>query len=301
MVSVSVVPEHPVHAMAPTGRSERQHRTESIVSHLRLVEPSSSDSLDLTRQLIESNTRVARSIASRYKNRGIDLDDLEQVALLGLTKAAHRFDPTAGHDFMAFAVPTIRGEIRRWFRDHGWTIRPPRRVQELQARIMKAQGELEQALGRSPRPSEIAAHLGEDLDAVVEALSADGFFTPTSLDAAVGDGSSGLADLLGEEDPAMRSAEARAVLEPLLAALSDRDRSVLRLRFYEQRTQQEIAEAFGITQAQVSRILARILAELRARLADPGADPAAGPPAGQAPGGCSTRCVTYASPVTRAG
>ena len=126
-------------------------------------------------------------MAARYRNRGIELEDLQQVALLGLTKAAHRFDPDLGHDFMSFAVPTIRGELRRHFRDLGWVVRPPRRVQELQSRISRAQAQLEQALGRSPRPSELASHLEVDLDDVVEALAADGCFTPTSLDTPLDD------------------------------------------------------------------------------------------------------------------
>jgi RNA polymerase sigma-B factor len=208
-------------------------------------------------------------MAARYRNRGIDLDDLEQVALLGLTKAAQRFDPDAGHDFLSYAVPTIRGELRRHFRDAGWMVRPPRRVQDLQARIAGAQRELEAGLGRSPRPSEVAAHLEEDLTAVIEALSADGCFTPTSLDGAVGDGSSTLGDLLGTEDRAIESAEARVVLDPVVRLLSDRDRRIVRLRFFDECTQQEIAEDIGLTQAQVSRVLTRILGDLRDQLGEP--------------------------------
>ncbi|SFB24280.1 RNA polymerase sigma-B factor [Nocardioides alpinus] len=220
----------------------------------------------LTHDLIEANLGVARSIASRYRNRGIDLDDLEQVALLGLTKAAQRFDADAGHDFMSYAVPTVRGEIRRHFRDAGWMIRPPRRIQDLQARISAAQGELESALGRSPRSSDLAAHLGENLDDVVEALGADGCFTPTSLDLTVADGSSTLGELIGRDDADLARTEARIVLEPVVAQLSERDRRILHLRFFDGRTQQEIAEAVGLTQAQVSRVIARILADLRADL-----------------------------------
>jgi RNA polymerase sigma-B factor len=220
----------------------------------------------LTDELIEANLGVARSIASRSRNRGIDLDDLEQVALLGLTKAAQRFDPDAGHDFLSYAVPTVRGEIRRHFRDSGWMIRPPRRIQDLQARIAGAQDELERKLGRSPRPSDLAAHLGEDLDNVVEALGADGCFTPTSLDITVADGSSTLGDLIGREDADFSSAEARIVLEPAVGHLTERDRRIVQLRFFDGRTQQEIAEAVGLTQAQVSRVLTRILADLRSDL-----------------------------------
>jgi RNA polymerase sigma-B factor len=218
----------------------------------------------LVDELIETHLEVARSMALRYRNRGIDLDDLEQVALLGLTKAAHRFDPDAGHAFMSFAVPTIRGELRRHFRDCGWMVRPPRRVQELQARIGQAQDELLEILGHAPRPSELAAHLDVDVSDVVEALSVDGCFAPAALDAPVGDGStSALGDRLGADDLAYDAAEASVMLEPAVRNLSARDRRIVYLRFYEERSQQEIGEAVGLTQAQVSRVLTRILKDIR--------------------------------------
>jgi len=230
--------------------------------------PAASPASTVVDDLVETHIGVARSIARRYRNRGIDLDDLEQVALLGLTKAAQRFDPAAGHDFLSYAVPTVRGELRRHFRDAGWMIRPPRRIQELQGRITRAQHELEASLHRSPRPSEIAQHLDEDLDSVIEALAADGCFTPTSLDLTVAEGSSTLGDLIGADDRSIESTEARIILAPVVRELSDRDRRIVHLRFYEERTQQEIAEAVSLTQAQVSRVLTRILASLRAVLAE---------------------------------
>lgn len=273
MVPMSIVPDcttRDPRPRRPLDGKERARRTDDIVCDLRGARASDTEKeLDeLTRQLIETNVAVARSMASRYRNRGIDLDDLEQVALLGLTKAAQRFDPDAGHDFLSFAVPTVRGELRRHFRDSGWMIRPPRRVQDLQARIATAQDELESQLGRSPRPSEVAEHLGEELADVVEALAADGCFAPTSLDATVGDGSTTLGALMGREDRAMRSAEAGVVLAPVIQMLSPRDRRILGMRFYEERTQQEIADEVGLTQAQVSRVLTRILADLRADLVE---------------------------------
>ncbi len=260
---------------ASQGRNqERAVRTEGIVSHLRSVTTRDEASRhELTTQLIETNAAMARSIACRYRNRGIDLDDLQQVALLALTKAAQRFDPDAGHDFMSYAVPTIRGELRRHFRDAGWMVRPPRRVQELQARISRAQDELESQLGRSPRPTEVAAHLGAELEDVVEALTADGCFAPTSLDMPLGPGSVSLADQLGCADRAVEAADARILLEPVVGRLPERDRRILHLRFVEERTQQEIADEIGLTQAQVSRLLARILDDLRAGLS--GRNPAA--------------------------
>ena len=269
MVPVSLVPSVPAQISSrPLAEgADRARRTDGIVAELRLV-PSESAGSDLVDQLIEANASVARSMAGRYRNRGIDLDDLEQVALLGLTKAAQRFDPEAGHDFLSYAVPTIRGELRRHFRDAGWMVRPPRRVQELQSRISRAQRELESRLHRSPRPSEVALHLGEDLESVIEALTADGCFLPTSLDGPVGDGTATLGELLGGEDRALDSAEARIVLEPVVRQLPERDRLILQLRFVEERTQQEIAEHVGLTQAQVSRVLTRILAGLRSELVE---------------------------------
>jgi RNA polymerase sigma-B factor len=228
--------------------------------------PRSSASVD---QLVEDHVAVARSMATRYRNRGIDLDDLEQVALLGLVKAARRFDVNAGHDFMSFAVPTVRGEIRRHFRDRGWAVRPPRRVQELQARIAGAQEDLMAEHGRSARPSEVAVHLDVDLADVVEALAADGCFRPSSLDAPVGEGLSSLGDLLGSDDREVERVEARMVVEPLVELLSERDRLIIRLRYTEELTQLEIANVVHLTQAQVSRILTRILGDMRTGLVGP--------------------------------
>lgn len=247
----------------PTSRG----RTDTTASHLRVIDPPAPDTRNLrVEQLIKDHIEVARSISSRYRNRGVDADDLEQVALLGLTKAAQRFDPDAGHDFMAFAVPTIRGEVRRHFRDAGWVVRPPRRVQELQARITRAHADLEQQLGRSPRPSDVASHLDVDLDDVIEALSADGCFTPTSLDTPLTDAATTIGDLIGDDSAATEELEAKVVLEPLLARLAPREQRIVFMRFYEDRSQQEIADAVGLTQAQVSRLLRRILTDLRTEL-----------------------------------
>lgn len=252
----------------------RARQTDGIVSQLRMVDLRDvATRHELTAQLIETYLGMAKSIASRYRHRGIDLEDLEQVALLGLAKAAHRFDPDAGHEFVSYAVPTIRGELRRHFRDAGWMVRPPRRVQELQGRITRAQEELGAQLGRSPRPSEMTVHLNADLEDVVEALTADGCFMPTSLDGPVSEGSAPLGDLLDAEDRAVEAAEARILLGPAVRQLSERDRRVLYLRFVEERTQGEIGKQVGLTQAQVSRVLARIIADLKTDLT--GRNPAA--------------------------
>src|SRR6476660_9225688 len=173
-------------------------------------------------EVIRLNMQVAGEIARRYHGRGIPGDDLDQVANLGLVKAVQGFDPSHGSDFLSFAVPTIRGEIRRYFRDSGWTIRPPRAVQELQAKIATAEGELYQELGRSPRPSEVADRLGVEVGAVRESLAANGCFTPAPLDppGAADDGTG--ADGPGAPDPAFSAAEARVALRNVLTGLSAR-------------------------------------------------------------------------------
>lgn len=222
---------------------------------------------DLLDRVVVLNMPVARSVARRYHYKGVASDDLDQVAFLALTRAARQFDASLQHDFLSYAVPTIRGELKKHFRDHGWSVRPPRRIQELQARIIRARGELTQQLGRSPRPSDLAAHLEEDLEAVHEALATDGCFAPTSLDLPVGDDlGATLGELIGVEDGSRRAAEARVVLAPVVRRLGERDRLILRKRFFEGCTQQEIAEHIGVTQMQVSRLLTRILAELRTAL-----------------------------------
>lgn len=266
-------PQHqPPHvSTAPTHRErdERARRTRVIVEELR-AGTSDVRRRELVDQLIEANAAVARSMAARYRNRGIDVDDLEQVALMGLVKAARRFDATAGHDFMSYAVPTVRGELRRHFRDSGWMIRVPRRLQQMQARIRDAQQELEAHLGGSPRPSQVAAHLGVDVDEVVEALAADGCFRPASIDSRGEEQERGtIADVLGHEDRELSALEARLALDTAVNRLSPREQQILRWRFEDERTQQEIADLVGLTQAQVSRTLTRILARLRSDLSEP--------------------------------
>ena len=219
--------------------------------------------------VIRLNMTVAADVARRYHGRGIPADDINQVAFLGLVKAVRGFDPTVGDDFLSYAVPTLRGEVRRYFRDSGWAIRPPRSVQEIQARVVSAESELTQKLGRGPRPAEIAAHLDVSLPLVMDAMAASGCFTPMSLDASRNDdeASESPADKMGDLDPAFASAEARLALAPLMATLNERDRRVIELRYFENRTQAQIGVEVGVSQEQVSRLLSSILLKLRRQLA----------------------------------
>jgi RNA polymerase sigma-B factor len=227
----------------------------------------------LHEQVVLLNIGVAEAIARRFRNRGEPLDDLMQVAYLGLTKAVRGFDPDKGEEFLSYAAPTISGELKRHFRDTSWVIRPPRRIQELQAAISSAAAELTQEFGRSPRPSELAARLGADVEDVTEALASDGCFTPASLDEkGPREDGEALADRLGLDDPEMQRAEAVAVLRPLCRRLPPRDQHILYLRFFRGWTQAQIAAELGVTQMQVSRLLSRILASLREDLTE-GDDP----------------------------
>jgi RNA polymerase sigma-B factor len=229
-----------------------------------------SDPLERKRlqdEVVVLHMGLARAIAARYRGRGIAEDDLTQAASMALLKAARHFDPDRGVEFLSYAVVTMKGEVKRQFRDFGWMVRPPRPVQKLQADLSRADGELTHVLGRSPTVSEVAAHLGVGEDDVVEALSADGCFTPTSLDTPVGsEGSGVLGELLPGDDSAMNEAEARVMLTPAVRALPERDREILYLRFFKQQTQAQIAEEIGVTQMQISRILARVLTQLRGQL-----------------------------------
>lgn len=222
----------------------------------------------LHEQVVLLNLDVAESIVLRYRNRGVPHEDLVQVACLGLVKAVRGYDPTKSDNFLGYAVPTIAGEVKRFFRDHAWTVRPPRRIQELQADISVTSAHLAQALGRIPSPRELADELDVGECDIAEALAADGCFSPTSLDAAVRqDEGMSLASTLGMHDPGFDRAEAIVALKPLCCQLSERDRRIIYLRFFQEWTQAKIAAELGVTQMQVSRLLNRIIGQLRIELA----------------------------------
>ena len=216
-------------------------------------------------RLIEAHLGLAEYLARRFANRGEPLDDLVQVASLGLVKAVERFDPERGLEFTTFATPTIVGELKRHFRDKGWAVRVPRRVQELHLRVTRVIDDLATELGRSPTVQEIAQRAGTTEDEVVEAIDAGSAYRSASLDAGRGDDdeSPGLLGQLGEADPELARAERRAALGPLISGLPEREQVMLYLRFYEGMTQSEIAKRLGISQMHVSRLLSRSLQQLR--------------------------------------
>jgi RNA polymerase sigma-B factor len=205
---------------------------------------------------------LARSLARRYANKGEPLDDLEQVASLGLLKAIDRFDLSRDVRFATYAVPTIAGELKRHFRDRAWMMRVPRDVQELSSRVSHARERLVHDLGRGPTVAELARVLGADEERVLEAIAAAQAYRTLSLDEPFGDGSGPL-EAIGCDDDGYERAEARAMLEPGLGGLPDREREILRLRFFEGLTQREIADRIGISQMHVSRLIRRTVDHLR--------------------------------------
>ncbi len=249
-------------------RSERADRNEDLL--LRLSQTTdASQRARLTDEVVLVNMGVADAVVSRYRGRGIPEEDLQQVAYLALVRAAQHYDQSTGNNFLTYCVPTVRGEIRRYFRDQGWMVRPPRRIQELQQRVRGAREELTSRLGRAPREDEIAEMVGATSAEVTEAMAGNGCFTPMSLDRPAGDdGSTSIGDLIGDENDVRGAAEARLVLGPVVRRLGARDRRILMLRFFRGLTQQEIADDIGVTQMQVSRLLRRIYDELRDSLAD---------------------------------
>jgi RNA polymerase sigma-B factor len=259
-----------VHTGSPDSGTVTVDRRGAISTRLLVQAATEADPVERKRlqdEVVVMHMGLARAIAARYRGRGIADDDLVQAATMALLKAARNFDPAQGSEFLSYAVVTMKGEVKRQFRDFGWMVRPPRPIQKLQADVARAEGELTQALGRSPRVREVAEHLDVTEDEVLEALSADGCFTPTSLDLAVGEhGDAVLGDTLAHDDPAMDEAEARIMLRPAVKALPERERRVLYLRFFKQQTQSQIAEEIGVTQMQVSRILSRVLTQLRGEL-----------------------------------
>ncbi|MFG3046967.1 RNA polymerase sigma factor SigF [Streptomyces sp. NPDC048202] len=216
--------------------------------------------------LIELNLPLVRYAAARFRSRNEPMEDIVQVGTIGLIKAIDRFDCERGVEFPTFAMPTVVGEIKRFFRDTSWSVRVPRRLQELRLALTKASDELSQRLDRSPTVPELAAALGVSEEDVVDGLAVGNAYTASSLDspAPEDDGGEGsLADRLGYEDTALEGVEYRESLKPLLAKLPPRERRIIMLRFFANMTQSQIGEEVGISQMHVSRLLTRTLSQLR--------------------------------------
>ncbi|MBH1935461.1 RNA polymerase sigma factor SigF [Streptomyces sp. AV19] len=241
--------------------------SKTLFARLESLEEGTHDYQYVRNTLVELNLALVKFAASRFRTRSEPMEDIIQVGTIGLIKAIDRFELSRGVEFPTFAMPTIIGEIKRFFRDTSWSVRVPRRLQELRLALAKAGDDLAQRLDRSPTVAELAAHLGISEDEVVEGMSASNAYTASSLDApAEADDSSGdgaLAERIGYEDHDLEGVEYVESLKPLIAELAPRDRKILSLRFVANMTQSEIGEELGISQMHVSRLLSRTLVRLR--------------------------------------
>ncbi len=253
----------------PETRSERtaHDRARARQLFVELIDARTGDArrTRVRDELVEMHLPLVEYLARRFRNRGEPLDDLVQVATIGLIKSVDRFDLDRGVEFSTYATPTIVGEIKRHFRDKGWAIRVPRRLQELKLALTKATGELSQRNGRSPTVAELAHQLGMSEEDVLEGLESANAYSAVSLDAPDGgdDDSPAVADSLGVIDESLEGVEYRESLKPLLERLPPREKKILLLRFFGNMTQSQIAAELNISQMHVSRLLARTLAQLR--------------------------------------
>ncbi|MGW7277429.1 RNA polymerase sigma factor SigF [Streptomyces sp. NPDC054844] len=234
---------------------------------LRAMQGGSPEYAELRNRLVRMHLPLVEHLARRFRNRGEPLDDLAQVATIGLIKSVDRFDPERGVEFSTYATPTVVGEIKRHFRDKGWAVRVPRRLQELRLALITATAELSQEQGRPPTVHELATKLSISEEEVLEGLESANAYSTLSLDIPdTDDESPAVADSLGVEEEALEGVEYRESLKPLLESLPPREKRILLLRFFGNMTQSQIAQEVGISQMHVSRLLARTLAQLRERL-----------------------------------
>lgn len=257
-----------VHLDAASTASEpeedRRGQSLKLLAQLHALPEGSDERRRVRDRLVELHQPLVAYIARRFSGRSEPVDDLAQVGNIGLIKAIERFDCTRGLAFTTFATPTIVGEIKRYFRDSCWMVRVPRRAQELQTAIACARDELGHDLGRAPTAHELAAHLRQPLDAVIEAIDVARSYSASPLDALTESGGrSSEHPALGDIDRSLDGVEDREVLRPLLAGLPAVEREVLALRFFGDMTQLEIAGVIGVSQMQVSRLMARALTQLR--------------------------------------
>ena len=255
-------PDRPADATAePTLRE----RSMALFEELRRTEPDDPAHRRPRDELVSLHLPLVDHCARRFLNRGEPYDDLVQVGTIGLIKAVDRFDAERGVEFSTYATPTIIGEIKRHFRDKGWAIRVPRRLQELRIAMTAANADLSQQLGRSATPTELAERLGTTVEEVLECIESGNAYATLSLDAGDhgDDGVASMLNTLGEVDPSLEHVEVRESIRPLLAVLPEREKRILLLRFFQNMTQSQIAEEIGVSQMHVSRLLNRTLAQLR--------------------------------------
>jgi RNA polymerase sigma-B factor len=257
----------------PGGRRPDHVRRAAADVHGLLAEaarlpPADPRRASLRRQAVEVALPYARRLARRYHHRGEPPEDLAQAAALGLVRAVNGYEPDRGGDFLRYAVPTILGELRRHFRDNGWQVHVPRRLQDLRLRINAATTLLPQALGRAPSNADLAAYLGIGEDEVNEALEAARSYRPASLSAPLGQEGGELSDVLGAGDPDLEGVVDHESIRPLIAQLPEREQHIVAMRFFGNMTQTQIADQLGISQMHVSRLLAATIAKLRRGLLD---------------------------------
>ena len=248
------------------GASPERAVARGLFDQLAQLTEASRERQQIRDRLVEMHLPLVEYLARRFAGRGEPLDDLVQVGTIGLIKAGDRFDIERGVEFSTYATPTVVGEIKRHFRDKGWTVRVPRRLQELRASLSAATSDLTHRLGRAPTVAELAAHLKIGEEEVLEGLESANAYTAISIEASDNEGGMSVADTLGDYDAALEGVEYRESIKPLLESLPARERRILMLRFFGNLTQSQIAADLGISQMHVSRLLARTLAQLRERL-----------------------------------
>lgn len=244
--------------------------TTALLTELRALPEDSVERAELRGRLVEQHMPLVVYLAKRFANRNEPLDDLIQVGCIGLIKAIDRFEVDRGLEFSTFATPTILGEIKRHFRDTGWLLHVPRRAQEMQSALNTARAELSQQLGRAPTVAELSERLGAEEDAVIEALDAARAYSGVPLEVLTPPGETAPEHpALGMTDAGFQQVEERQLLRDAIAKLPSEEQEILLLRFIENKTQTEIAGIVGVSQMQVSRLVARSLKKLRTTLETP--------------------------------
>ncbi len=260
--------QHPPDTVPGTAGDATRRRSAELFAQLRAAGADEAARETAREALVHLHLPLVEHCARRFRNRGEPFEDLVQVGTIGLIKSVDRFDSDRGVEFSTYATPTIIGEIKRYFRDKGWAIRVPRRLQELRMQIATAGAELTQSLGRSPTPRELAEAVGCTVEEIVEGIESSNAYSTLSLDASDDSegGAASMLDAIGVDDANLEHVEIRESIKPLLDRLDAREKRILLLRFFKNMTQSQIAEEIGVSQMHVSRLLNRTLVQLRSSL-----------------------------------